>query len=481
MSKNPKVSSLIAPSATGGDIAEGGFQYQANLVTARIPGWLAQDGFTEMIRESLGDTEAKFFVPGIGLAREFIEYKNHRMAPHEFWTEIGHFQKMAGEAPGVYRRFILACTGVSENLETMINALRRVRDPYPFYDGAQPIQSNSYDDFVRVVEGLDKSRATADFLFAKVWFEIDLTDAEDHPRELFRESLLQRFPIFDELPHKASGQAYSHLVELVKSRKNRPISRAELEKAIWDGFDSKYRPNPSIRIYTLYEVACKRGPDGCLEFDWISIFGGADRNYPPADVWNKKVLGELQLTKDWIISTNCPRILCLSGNRRLSASIAIGSVFSSVSGFVIGMDTKDGVWSTNSYPTKDTPDYHWEKDFREGKSTDEMVVGIGVMRSITSEVDQYLTESGFHGLHLHLFGAAPMLSAEHTNQAVNRAKAIISDAIVQSKVKRILLFVAVPAPFALFLGHRLNAICEIQCHERQEAYVYLPTCLIVAK
>lgn len=251
MSKKRKVSSLLAPPATGGDIAEGGFQYQANLITARIPGWLAQDGFTEMIRESLGDAEARSFVPGMGLVREFIEYKNHRIPPHEFWTEIDHFRKMDEEAPGVYRRFILACTEVSENLEAMINALRRVRDPYPFYDGAQQVQGVSYNDFVRVVEGLGKSRAMADFLFEKVWFEIDLTDAEDHPRELFRECLLKNFPIFDELPHKVSGQAYSCLVELVRSRKNRPISRVELEEAIWDHLDARSQPNSSVKIHTF--------------------------------------------------------------------------------------------------------------------------------------------------------------------------------------------------------------------------------------
>ena len=61
MSKNERCLSLLSPQATGGDIAEGGFQYQANLIVARIPNWLAQDGFTEMIRESLGDVEAKVF------------------------------------------------------------------------------------------------------------------------------------------------------------------------------------------------------------------------------------------------------------------------------------------------------------------------------------------------------------------------------------------------------------------------------------
>ena len=60
MNQQEKVLSLLAPQATGGDTAEGGFQYQTNWIIARIPMWLAQDGFTELIREALGDAEAKF-------------------------------------------------------------------------------------------------------------------------------------------------------------------------------------------------------------------------------------------------------------------------------------------------------------------------------------------------------------------------------------------------------------------------------------
>ena len=97
MSQKRKVLSVISPQATGGDIAEGGFQYQANLITARVPNWLIRDGFTEMIRESLGDVEAKFFVPGKGLRREFVQYKNHRMTPSEFWPEIEYFQENGSE------------------------------------------------------------------------------------------------------------------------------------------------------------------------------------------------------------------------------------------------------------------------------------------------------------------------------------------------------------------------------------------------
>ena len=55
MSQKRLSSSLLSPQSRGGDIAEGGFQYQFDSTIAQIPNWLAQEGFTEMIREALGD------------------------------------------------------------------------------------------------------------------------------------------------------------------------------------------------------------------------------------------------------------------------------------------------------------------------------------------------------------------------------------------------------------------------------------------
>ena len=157
--------SLIAPQATGGDSAEGGFQYQISWTIARIPIWLVQDGFTEMIRESLGDVEAKFFVPGIGLRREFVECKNHLLRPSEFWEEIENFWEKDKHAPNSYQRFVLACTSVSTELNPVMNALRRVREAYSFYEGAHEIQDASYSDFVEVIKRRNQSKDMADFLF----------------------------------------------------------------------------------------------------------------------------------------------------------------------------------------------------------------------------------------------------------------------------------------------------------------------------
>ena len=477
MSRNQKNLSLLSPQSTGGDIAEGGFQYQSNSITAQIPNWLAQDGFTEMIREGLGDVEVKFYAPSGGVNCEFVQFKNHHMTPSEFWPEIEHFQQINQEDPDSYKQFVLVCTGVSSPLKTMLNVLRRVRDAYSFYDGSQQTQDASYDDFVKAVEKLGKSKKVADFLFSKVRCEIDPTDAEVHLRERFREILFQNYPIFTKLPAEFSTEACSRLVELLQSRKNQPIYRQELEGAIWKSVETEERPEFLIRIHTIYDDF-NEGPDGCLRFNWKSFFGGKERNFPPAEEWNKQVIGELQSTKKWLLSTQHSRLIHLSGHRRLSASIAIGSIFSAVSGFVIRMETKEGTWCTNNHPQAETPDYLWERDIHDDESTGEMAVGISIKRKITNEVERYLETTGFRGPRLYLFGDNAILSAAHANRAVEKTKQAIDELIAAFDVKKIRLFIAGPAQFALFLGYRLNAMGEIQCYEYRDANVYVPTCLI---
>ena len=359
----------------------------------------------------------------------------------------------------------------------MLNALRRVRDAHPFYKGAQQIQDASYNDFVEKVKRLGKSEEMADFLFCKVCFEIDLTDAEDHPRELFWEALFQNYPSLEELPAKDSRAAYPRLVELIQSRKNQPIHRRELEEVIWKKIESEKRPSPLIKIHTTHDDS-DNGPEGCLHFNWESCFGGYERKFPPAEHWNRQIIEPLQSTKEWLVSTKRPRRIRLSGHRRLSASIAMGYVFSAVSGFMIGMETKEDIWYTDNHPQADTPDYAWEQDLHDDELTGDMVVGISVKKKIANEVEQYLETMEFCGSRLYLFSDIAILSAAHANRAVERAKRIIQESIASVGAKKIHIFIAVPAQFALFLGHRLNAMGEIQCYEYQGTNVYVPTCLI---
>ena len=94
--------SLRDKEATGGDTAEKGLEYQDYLIVAMIPAWLRNDGFSEMIREALGDTEAKFFAPGFGEKTICVEFKDHTVQPKEFWEEIDRFHKLHQSSPLTY-------------------------------------------------------------------------------------------------------------------------------------------------------------------------------------------------------------------------------------------------------------------------------------------------------------------------------------------------------------------------------------------
>ncbi len=58
--------SLLEPQSCGGDIAKTGFSFQDHYILAQIPVWLAQEGFTAMVQEGIGDVEIKFFTPNQG-------------------------------------------------------------------------------------------------------------------------------------------------------------------------------------------------------------------------------------------------------------------------------------------------------------------------------------------------------------------------------------------------------------------------------
>lgn len=119
--------SLLEPQSRGGEIAGDGFSFQDHIILARIPTWLAQEGFTAMVQESIGDFETKFFFPGHGFIKELLEVKDHQLQPSEFWSEIKRFQEKDAGSPDTYRRFTLIAAGASKELQPLVNGLNRIR------------------------------------------------------------------------------------------------------------------------------------------------------------------------------------------------------------------------------------------------------------------------------------------------------------------------------------------------------------------
>ena len=475
--------SLLERQSSGGDIGEGGINFQADVILSYIPKWLSIEGFTSMLREGMVDAEAMFFVPGHGYKKEAVEVKDNVVIPSKFWAEVDRFKDIDVASPGDYQWFTFAAAGLSKELHPILNGLRRIRDPYSFYEGS-PLMENSYDEYSRRVRDAGRSDEDAEFLFKRVLIDGNLSTVRDHGFAIFQHSLHLHLPHYLDVPSPIVKDIYSDLSTLVRSKRNTPISRIELEKVLRHRVPNHFLPSVSrLKVHTAIEDLEPATDQRAVRFQWTRFFEPGSEGYPPPDKWNTDVVGELQETKEWILKHRDTRRIVLSGTRRLSASLAIGSVFSAVAGFYIEMIYRDGVvWATDAHADAETPSYPLTPDdLPQLRKADRLVVSVSIIQNISDEVDSSLKESGLtDASKLHIRGEQPITSPQQANLAVRGIKTLICDALSKTGARQLDLFFAGPAFLALFLGHRLNATMWVQCHERIAPGRYVPTCLLFA-
>ncbi|WP_096186292.1 CD-NTase-associated endodeoxyribonuclease Cap4 [Evansella halocellulosilytica] len=468
--------SLLEKESTGGDIASSGFDFQAYLILCKLPHWLSFEGFSSVIWESVGDIEAKFFDPQIGEVIEAIEAKDHRITPTEFWEEINRFKKMDEGSPGTYRWFTLSCTGLSETLHPLKNGLRRLRDPYPFYSHTSGVFENSYEEYKEKVIGLGKSEEMAEFLFHKVSIEDKWGSLSEKAKGMFNNEFNQHLPGYD-LRGSEQEKVFDVLHSIVRSQKNKPVFRQQLKQAMHSVIGEDAIPTDQ-KIYIHTEIYKLPKEPRKINFLWEPFFGEKDRKYPESAVWTEELYNNVVETKKWIEKNRSSKRIHLSGNRRLSSAMAIGSVFSSVSGFSIEAEQREGgIWATDAHPNNQTPECEFVVDFEEGVDN-QLIVTIGITRdSIANEVAVYL-KGQRHSISskLHLHTESPIITAEQANLVVKKLKKEIKAAATKVDAEKVHLFYAGPSHLVLFLGHRWNGMPSVQCYEWVNTGQYVPTC-----
>lgn len=478
MTKDEKLNqtpSLLEPESIGGDIASTGMDFQAYLLLCKIPYWLSYEGFTSCIWESIGDIEAKFFDPEYGEIIEVIEAKNHTITPTEFWGEIERFRRIDEGSPGTFRYFTLSCTGLSKELQPLVNGLRRLRDPYSFYSDSSEVIQKSYEQYKQRVLKLGKNEKMASFLFNKVSIEDKWGSLSEQSKGMFHDSFSDYQSEYN-LRKSELENVYTSLHQLVRSKKNKPVTRVKLRQAINSMLDIKEIPTKPVNIYTANNKLLETKKE--LTFNWHVYFGGKERKYPGLTEWNNK-MKEIDLTGKWIEENRSSRSIHLSGHRRISSSFALGSIFSAVSGFSILVEQRDGqVWASNDYPTNGTLPYEFSQKYENGCGN-ELVVTIGITReSIQDEVKQFLNneETGNQLPKLHLYSKEPVISAAQANTATKNIKNMIKSRVSAISGTKIHLFYAGPGHLALFLGHRWNGLPPCQCYEWVNTGKYVPSC-----
>lgn len=474
---------LTQSQATGGEVASKGLRLQSNVALAYIPQWLTQDGFSSITIESMGDIEAKFFSPGHADALELIEVKDHAVGPAEFWREIKRFRELHAQGANHYRMFILVCRGVSPSLSPLMNALRRVRDPLMFYGPDSHIAGDSFNDLVRIVKRLRRSEEDARFLFDLVRVDMNLNATAENGRDLFFGLVSNVLPEYQNASALELGHGYAAIKELLDTHLNQPISRQQLERILLESVQPQRRPAVrAVNLHTMIQEQDDIQPNA-LRFQLSRFFGGENRSYPPSEEWDGVLLPQLKELREWIIQHRNTRRIRLSGNRRLSTSLAIGSVFSAVSGFSIEMELREGqIWKTEDHANEETPEYRFIVDpvsKSDATAIGEVVAVVSIGREILSQVTEFLPSLGLNTIPvIHIHSTDAIVSSQQANKLVANIKQELSRHTANSGGKLIHLFFSGPAFVALLLGHRLNAVGQIQCYEWVCLNKYVVTCRI---
>lgn len=472
MGNIPNDLNLLNNAASGGDTAGGGFAFQDAVFMRLLPAWLQDDGFSSCIRESLDDIEAKFFVPGIGFQKERIQVKHEVLRPQKFATLVDNFHTSYEAHPQSYQWCTIACIDVSGELEPVIHGLRRLRDPYPFYADDSAVLQQSFDAFAQRVKDMGGTETLAAFMFHHLHVHRLSRDLEASVQNIFQGEIAERFGITD---YRALTEIFRRTKDLILSRRNQPITRRALDAIL-----AAEQVTQSVRLVTASSLdELEASPH--LVLDCREFWGGEQHAYPVSDDWNTRLVAPLQATKDWLISERAIYRVELTGHRRYSASLAIGHVFSSVSGFTVVMNFRGDWWATDAHADDSTPAYVFEPRLVVQPSY-RLVVAISIdPQAIAHDVATYINQTGTsQPSTLYLQGTGAIHSPQHCKRAVAQIKQAIREALRATGAQEIDLFLAgVPAPLALFLGHHLNGLAPIQCYEWTGGANYVPTCRLI--
>lgn len=458
--KNP---SLLDREATGGFHSESGSVFQANVVVGAVCRWLADEGFSALIRESLGDVEANFFVPGMGFQKEFIEAKTHPVEVSEFWNEINRFIELDTCHPGIYRSFTLASPDIHKSLKPIVNGLDRVRNPVEFYGRSSSVISLSYEDFEKLVKKQKRSEKEAQFIFEKVSVSLDL-GGQSHGNILY-EHLKNYLPEYHKLSIAEVNAIYISLRDFLHVRKNQPYSRIEIETIFKENIEPQHQPPPKPINFNIGSEQLT-----VLQFQWDEFSG---ETVPSSARWNEKVIGELEQTRSWILANRTERRIKVNGMYRLPTALAIGAVYSATSGFSLDVTHRESIFSTaDGVATDGVPSpYQWQVTQVDGTAeAGRLIVTIGVVSRLAGDVETYVRQNTAQpGPILHLYNSAPLLSAQQASSAVASAKQLIKENLAGTTSNQIDLFLATPSWFATFFGYRSSSLPPIQ------TYQFVPT------
>lgn len=478
--------SLLSKQSMGGIIGEGGYNFQDAYILTKIPEWMCDSSFMQILKEGSSDVDVAFNKDKI-LHREYTQIKDHNVTPGEFREVLKQFIDKDTNTPHTYQKFVLASTGLSSEVTRLKTALDRIKGARDFFTSKDMVIKDTYTDLKKIAKELEVENEL-EFIIEKVEFENDLPGLTQL-RQIIRlfcggmldiESYRSKSGIFRHMFHPL----YTYLVDSTGKTINRSDLEAKINEFI-DNYKQRIEEDGfTVRMYhwedTPYELNLKY--DEII--DWSEYFERATRKTPEARIWNENLLPELINLQKRIRQTGQARLIKFEGSATLSAGIAFGSAFPEVAGYTIQLAQRLGAkvedWRS---------DVEIRSEYRLN-SSDELIneagqglaVKFNVVADVSDQLDVFINESvkDFKAsLTLQpQTGIGEFINNESAVAYARDAKRLIRQAIGKYKTDEIHLFFAGPLGMAIFFGQMLNAMPEIQCYEQNISHGYKLSCTI---
>ena len=479
-----KPASLVSPSAMGGIIGGGGYDFQSRYIACRIPEWLGDLTFTQVFHEGTGDVDVEFG-NSKKRRREHIQVKDHPVTTkREFKEVINAFVGIDQGMPGAYNCFTLACPSLGPTIQPLEKALKRYRDAIPFYGDNPRALNETLQDVKKRIASLNLT-SWEDFIIEKLYIQVGLNDF--HNDELACDTFamnLVKQPNYSQILVEILKPAYTTLLREVISARGKTLHR----QTIQDLIDKSLREQasslePAINLFIHNWTAEKFDIEPDRVLDWSSHFERETRRVPAEKVWNEKLLPQLYKLKKKIAADTETRLIRLRGKNTLSTGIALGVVFPEIGGwnFEIPQPPMTVPWRSDAVPEIS---YALRLNEIELDSAGDSIAFIfNVKGSALDDVKHYIHDASLSIkaiLVVEPAGTAGSLSIANDREAVSLALAArdqLRVALDQYKVRFTHLFFYGPFALSVFVGQHLSSVGRIKLYEFQDPG-YVPSFLL---
>jgi hypothetical protein len=455
----------------GGVIAQDGFDFQLWDGLSRLPGWLRNPAFEALIFEGLEDLEARFFAPTAPQRRLLERYqaKSGALQPQDVAAVFERFFEFEQAHPQVARVQTLVTPLLPPTIRWVSRDAARVRRARPFYAPFAGIVTAS-DGALKNELVTKYGQRLGTFIAENVEVDERSWPNKEAAGAGFGEAFGRAFPGVDVLQSRMTS-AFNGICELARQNIGRSLSRKQLVDCIEANLQASLFPSGAFPVFVRSD---RNGSDeDALELD-ASGFSGQGGAFLPPEEWQRDLLQPVEVTAQWL-SSRAIRRVSIHGSYRLTTGFVLGSSLRAARGFDLDIRTRDGAW-----PTDDHADANqrtdWVISLPESLESDDLVVSVGILRQPANDLR---TNGTAPNAILDAFLAQPITSAKAAQHGVAQVKTAVAAVASQLKPKRIRLYYAGPAAFAVALGHRWNALPPTRLHELVANRGYVATATIV--